>query len=46
MMKKNILGWLAVSFSLAISCLGAFWGIVENLYEGWLSSSSSSGHHC
>jgi hypothetical protein len=35
MMKKNILGWLAVSFSLTISCLWAFWGIVENFHEGW-----------
>jgi hypothetical protein len=35
MMKKNILGWLAVSFSLVISCLWAFWGIVENFHEGW-----------
>ncbi len=35
MMKKNILGWVAVSFSLAISCLLAFWGIVENFHEEW-----------
>jgi hypothetical protein len=34
-MKKNILGWLAVSFSLVISCLWAYWGIGENFHEGW-----------
>lgn len=38
-MKKNILGWLAVSFSLVISCLWAFWGILENFHEGWHSAS-------
>ena len=34
-MKKNILGWVAIGFSLAISSLWAFWGIVENFHEGW-----------
>lgn len=38
-MKRNILGWLAVSFSLVISCLWAFWGIIENFHEGWHSAS-------
>jgi hypothetical protein len=38
-MKKNILGWMAVGFSLVISCLWAFWGILENFHEGWHSAS-------
>jgi hypothetical protein len=38
MMKKNILGWVTVSFSLVISCLWAYWGIGENFHNGWLCS--------
>jgi hypothetical protein len=38
-MKKNILGWVAVGLSLVISCLWAFWGILENFHEGWHAAS-------
>ena len=29
------MGWIAVGISTAITCLWAFWGIVENYHEGW-----------
>ncbi len=28
-------GWSAVALSTALSCLWAFWGILENFHEGW-----------
>jgi hypothetical protein len=37
-MKKNILGWVTVSFSLVISYLWAYWGIGENFHKEWLCS--------
>jgi hypothetical protein len=33
--KSQIVGWIAVGFSTAITCLWAFWGIIENFHEGW-----------
>jgi hypothetical protein len=33
--KRQIVGWTAVALSLVITCLWAFWGIVENFHEGW-----------
>jgi hypothetical protein len=33
--KRQIVGWIAVSFSAAITCFWAFWGIIENFHEGW-----------
>jgi hypothetical protein len=32
---RQIVGWVAVGFSLAITCLWAFWGGIENFHEGW-----------
>jgi len=29
------MGWIAVSFSIAITCLWAFWGASETFHEGW-----------
>lgn len=33
--KRQLIGWIAVSISILITCLWAFWGIVENFHEGW-----------
>ena len=33
--KHQLIGWLAVSISILITCFWAFWGIVENFHEGW-----------
>jgi hypothetical protein len=33
--KRRIVGWLAVSSSIVITCFWAFWGIIENFHEGW-----------
>ena len=33
--RRQVLGWIAVALSLAITCFWAFWGIVENFHEGW-----------
>jgi hypothetical protein len=33
--KRRILGWVAVGLSTAITCIWAFWGIIENFHEGW-----------
>jgi hypothetical protein len=32
---QRLTGWLAVALSTALSCLWAFWGIIENFHEGW-----------
>jgi len=37
--KRQIVGWIAVSISTAITCIWAFWGIIENFHEGWYSAS-------
>jgi hypothetical protein len=39
-MKKSldnrlIMGWVAVTISIALTCFWAFWGIIENFHEGW-----------
>ncbi len=36
----NIVGWVAVVCSTAITCFWAFWGIIENFHEGWHSESA------
>jgi len=33
--KPQVAGWIAVGFSSAITCIWAFWGIIENFHEGW-----------
>ena len=33
--KRQITGWIAVAFSILITCVWAFWGIIENFHEGW-----------
>jgi len=37
--KRQIAGWIAVGFSTVITCVWAFWGIIENFHEGWYSAS-------
>jgi hypothetical protein len=33
--KRQIIGWIAVGLSTAITCIWAVWGIIENFHEGW-----------
>jgi len=33
--RRQIIGWIAVGLSTAITCFWAFWGIIENFHEGW-----------
>ena len=33
--KRQIAGWVAVGLSTTITCVWAFWGIIENFHEGW-----------
>jgi hypothetical protein len=33
--RRQIVGWIAVGLSTAITCFWAFWGVIENLHEGW-----------
>ncbi len=33
--KRQIVGWIAVGVSIAITCFWAAWGIVETFHEGW-----------
>lgn len=35
MKKQKILGVFAFSISLMLTCIWAFWGIIENFHEGW-----------
>ena len=37
--KRQIVGWIAVGLSIVITCIWAFWGIVENFHEGWYHES-------
>jgi hypothetical protein len=37
--KHQIIGWIAVGLSTTITCVWAFWGIIENFHEGWYSES-------
>ena len=32
---RNIVGWIAVVVSTALSSFWAFWGSIENFHEGW-----------
>jgi hypothetical protein len=33
--KRQIAGWTAVVLSIIITCVWAFWGMIENFHEGW-----------
>ena len=33
--KRKVVGWIAVAFTIVITCMWAFWGIIENFHEGW-----------
>jgi hypothetical protein len=33
--KRQIVGWIAVGLSTAITSFWAFWGIIETFHEGW-----------
>lgn len=33
--RRQIVGWMAVGLSTAVTCFWAFWGIIENFHEGW-----------
>ena len=37
--KRRIAGWVAVGLSIVITCVWAFWGIIENFHEGWYHES-------
>jgi len=37
--RKNILGWIGVSITVALAGLWAYWGATENFHEGWYSVS-------
>lgn len=32
---KPVIGWIAAGFSIAITCVWAFWGAIETFHEGW-----------
>ena len=36
---RQIVGWMAVSISVAVACFWAFWGSIENFHEGWYYTS-------
>jgi hypothetical protein len=33
--RRQTIGWIAVGSSTVITCVWAFWGIIENFHEGW-----------
>jgi hypothetical protein len=37
--KRQVVGWLAVTSSIVITCFWSFWGIIENFHEGWFHES-------
>jgi hypothetical protein len=37
--KRRVVGWIAVGLSIVITCVWAFWGIIENFHEGWYNKS-------
>ena len=37
--RNRLLGWIAVSLTISMSSIWAFWGIIENFHEGWFSTS-------
>jgi len=40
--RRQIAGWLALGVSTLVTCIWAFWGIVENFHEGWYFESLPS----
>jgi hypothetical protein len=40
--KRQIVGWIAVALSTLITSFWAFWGIIENFHEGWYYESWTS----
>jgi hypothetical protein len=32
---RQVAGWIAIGISTIITCIWAFWGIIENFHEGW-----------
>jgi hypothetical protein len=38
--KRRLVGSIAVALSTAITCIWAFWGIIENFHEGWYYESA------
>jgi len=34
-LKRRVIGWIAVALSIAVTCVWAFWGIIETFHEGW-----------
>ncbi|MCD6287271.1 MAG: DUF1566 domain-containing protein [Anaerolineae bacterium] len=40
--KRQTVGWVAVGLSITITCVWAFWGIIENFHEGWYYESLQS----
>ena len=37
--KSQIAGWIAVGLSAVITCIWAFWGIIETFHQGWYHES-------
>jgi hypothetical protein len=37
--QQVVVGWIAVGLSTTITCVWAFWGIIENFHEGWYHES-------
>jgi hypothetical protein len=37
--RRLVVGWIAVGISTLITCVWAFWGILENFHEGWYHES-------
>ncbi len=35
MSRRTIAGWIAIGLGTLVTCLWAFWGIIENFHEGW-----------
>lgn len=35
--NRQILGWIAVSVTVVVSGIWAYWGTIENFHEGWYS---------
>jgi hypothetical protein len=35
---KIVLGWIAVTITVLLSSIWAYWGTIENFHEGWYSS--------
>lgn len=37
--KKSIIGWIGVFITILFSSVWAYWGAIENIHEGWYSTS-------